>query len=210
MRTEPESAGSRSCERKIDDLNHLAAFALPIMRTLAAWPAQATWAEWLDLFEALAPRVLLRPDRVLRVLADLRPMGAVGPVTLDEAARVLANRLSTVEAEPPARRYGRVLVGSPSQLRGRIVRRRVHPGAGGAHVSAEAARGSAAAGRGARSGSTPGCRGQADRAELEKLQLRLAVGAAESRLYVSFPDRRGRRRRGRACRRSTRSKCGAR
>jgi inactivated superfamily I helicase len=28
---------------------------------------------------------------------------------------------------------------------------------------------------------------QPDRAELEKLQLRLAVGAAESRLYVSFP-----------------------
>ena len=68
---------------------------------------------------ALAPRVLRQPDRVLRVLADLRPMGAVGPVTLDEAARVLADRLASIEAEPPARRYGRVLVASPAQLRGR-------------------------------------------------------------------------------------------
>src|SRR5204863_3726858 len=104
---------------KIDDLNHLAWFALPIMRTLAAWPVQATWAEWLDLFEALAPRVLLRPDRVLRVFADLRPMGSVGPVSLDEAARVLAGRLASIEAEPPLRRYGPVFVASPSQLRGR-------------------------------------------------------------------------------------------
>src|SRR5205823_6149280 len=118
-RTEPGSAKIDQLAYKIGDLNHLAAFALPIMRTLAAWPSQAPWAEWLDHFDALAPRVLLRPDRVLRVFADLRPMGAVGPVTLDEASRVLANRLSTVEADPPPRRYGRVLVASPSQLRGR-------------------------------------------------------------------------------------------
>ena len=67
---------------------------------LAAWPAQATWAEWLDHFAALAPRVLRGPDRVLRVLADLRPMGAIGPVTLDEAARVLADRLASIESRP--------------------------------------------------------------------------------------------------------------
>src|SRR5207248_2086576 len=52
-RTEPGSAKIDHLARKIDDLNHLAGFALPIMRTLAAWPVQATWAEWLDLFEAL-------------------------------------------------------------------------------------------------------------------------------------------------------------
>ena len=45
---------------------------------------------------------------VLRVLADLRPMSAVGPIGLDEARRVLTGRLLTVEAEPPSRRFGRV------------------------------------------------------------------------------------------------------
>ena len=118
-RTEPGSARLDYLTRKIDDVRQLAAFALPIIRLMAAWPVQASWAEWLDHFAALAPRVLRRPDRVLRVLADLRPMGAIGPVTLHEAARVLADRLASIEAEPPARRYGRVLVASPAQLRGR-------------------------------------------------------------------------------------------
>src|SRR5262249_10302883 len=117
-RTEPESTRIDQLARKIDDIDRLSAFALPIVRTLAAWPVQASWAEWLERFSNLAPRVLRRPDRVLRVLADLRPMGSIGPVRLDEAYGVLADRLSTVEAEPPPRRYGRVLVASPGQLRG--------------------------------------------------------------------------------------------
>src|SRR5439155_18136287 len=118
-RTEPGSGRIDHLGRKIEDLRQLSAFALPIMRALSAWPTQAAWAEWLDHFEALAPRVLHRPERVLRVLADLRPMGAIGPIGLDEASRVLADRLSTIEADAPARRYGRVLVASPPQLRGR-------------------------------------------------------------------------------------------
>src|SRR5262245_54024938 len=186
VRTEPESGRIAQLERKIDDLNHLAAFALPIMRTLAAWPVQATWAEWLDLFDALAPRVLLRPDRVLRVFADLRPMGAVGPVTLDEAARVLANRLSTVEADAPLRRYGRVLVGSPSQLRGRSFDVVFVP-ALAERMFPQKPREDPLLLDEARQRLGAGLPLQADRADLEKLQLRLAVGAAESRLYVSFP-----------------------
>ena len=34
---------------------------------LAAWPAEATWGDWLDAFERLAPRVLRTPAYVLRV-----------------------------------------------------------------------------------------------------------------------------------------------
>jgi CRISPR/Cas system-associated exonuclease Cas4 (RecB family) len=185
-RTDPESPKIDQLAYKIADLNHLAAFALPIMRTLAAWPARATWAEWLDHFSALAPRVLLRPDRVLRVLADLRPMGAVGPVTLGEASRVLASRLASIETDTPARRYGRVLVASPVQLRGRsfdvvfipALAERMFPQKPREDpLLLDAARQQLAA----------GLPGQQERAELEKLQLRLAVGAAESRLYVSFP-----------------------
>jgi CRISPR/Cas system-associated exonuclease Cas4 (RecB family) len=185
-RAEPESPQIDHLARKADDIRQLAAFALPIMRTLAAWPLQATWAEWLDAFEALAPRVLRRPDRVLRVLADLRPMGEIGPVPLDEASRVLADRLASIEADPPLRHYGRVLIASPSQLRGRAfdvvfipaLAERMFPqqpredpllldDARG-HLDADLPR-------------------QAERAELERLELRLAVGAARSRLYVSFP-----------------------
>ncbi len=185
-RTEPESPRIDQLAQKIADLNQLSAFALPIMRTLAEWPAQATWAAWLDRFSALAPRVLLKPDRVLRVLADLRPMGAVGPVTLDEASRVLAARLLSVESEPPARRYGRILIASPAQLRGRrfdvvfipALAERMFP---------QKPREDPLLLDESRERLGAGLPGRAERAELEKLQLRLAVGAAGARLYVSFP-----------------------
>ena len=59
---------------------------------------------------------------MLRVLADLRPMGAVGPVALTEVRDVLADRLMSLEVDPPAHRYGRVFIGSPHQARGRAFR----------------------------------------------------------------------------------------
>src|SRR6185436_6757790 len=93
----------------LEQLGHLRAFALPIIETLASWPIEALWGTWLDLFEGLVPRVL----------ADLRPMAEVGPIDLDEARRVLAERLLLLDADPPAQRYGRVFVGMPQQARGR-------------------------------------------------------------------------------------------
>jgi CRISPR/Cas system-associated exonuclease Cas4 (RecB family) len=185
-RTEPESGQIDHLARKVDDIRQLASFAQPIMRTLAAWPARAAWNEWLDAFEALAPRVLRRPDRVLRVLADLRPMGEVGPVALDEAARVLADRLATIEADPPPRRYGRVLIASPSQLRGRAFDVIFIP-ALAERMFPQKPREDPLLLDDARGALDPDLPRQAERAELEKLQLRLAVGAARSRLYVSFP-----------------------
>jgi CRISPR/Cas system-associated exonuclease Cas4 (RecB family) len=185
-RTEPGSSRIDHLARKIEDARQLAAFALPIMRLMAAWPSQTTWAEWLDHFSALAPRALRRPDRVLRVLADLRPMGTVGPVTLDEAARVLGDRLASIEAEPPARRYGRVLVASPAQLRGRSFDVVFVP-ALAERMFPQKPREDPLLLDEAREQLDANLASQTERAELEKLQLRLAVGAAESRLYVSFP-----------------------
>ena len=185
-RTEPGSARTDHLARKIEDVLQLAAFALPIVRMMAAWPVQAPWSDWLDHFAALAPRALRRPDRVLRVLADLRPMGAIGPVTLDEAARVLADRLSTIEAEPPARRYGRVFVASPAQLRGRSFDVVFVP-ALAERMFPQKPREDPLLLDEARVQLGVDLTAQPQRAENEKLQLRLAVGAAESRLYVSFP-----------------------
>jgi superfamily I DNA/RNA helicase len=82
----------------------------------------ATWGEWLDRFARMAPRVLRSPAEVLRVLTDLRPMSEVGPIDLEEARRVLSERLLTLESAPPTRRFGRVFVGTPDQVRGRSFR----------------------------------------------------------------------------------------
>ena len=66
--------------------------------------------------------VLRQPERVLRVLEQLRPMAEIGPVSLDEARDVIADRLQMLELDPPRSRYGRVFVGSPHQARGRTFR----------------------------------------------------------------------------------------
>lgn len=184
-RTEPESGRRAHLTRKIEDLEALAVFAVPIMRTLASWPVQAKWREWLDAFESLAPRVLARPDRVLRVLADLRPMGDVGPVTLDEAARVLATRLGTTESDPPLRRYGRVFVGAPHHLRGRTFEVVFVP-ALSERVFPQKPREDPLMLDATRVRLAAGLPIQSDRAEGERQLLRLAVSAATRRLYVSF------------------------
>lgn len=185
-RTEPESGRLKYLTQKTEDIGDLAAFALPIVRTLDSWPTTARWAEWLDLFAALAPRVLTKPARVLRVLADLEPMGEVGPVSLDEAARVLAVRLGTIEAEPKGRRYGCVFIGAPTHLRGRTFDVVFVP-ALAERMFPQRPREDPLLLDGDRRVLDAGLETQPDRAELEKLQLRLAVGAATRTLYVSFP-----------------------
>ena len=77
--------------------------------------ARAVRARW-------PARVLRRPTRVLQTLAELRPMAAIGPVALEEARDVLHDRLVTLDWDPPARRYGRLFVGTPHQARGRSFR----------------------------------------------------------------------------------------
>ena len=121
-RDEPESPRVARIERDLRNLGHLRTFALPIIDELAEWPERASWGEWLERFEALAARALYRPGRVVQTLAELRPMASVGPIGLEEARDVLRDRLITLDREPPAKRYGRVFVGTPHQARGRAFR----------------------------------------------------------------------------------------
>ena len=111
-REEPESPRMARFVRDVRNLSHLRQFALPIIDELAAWPERATWGLWLDRFSALAVRALRRPERVLRMLAELRPMAEVGPVTIEETRDVLHDRLVALDWEPPARRYLRLFVGT--------------------------------------------------------------------------------------------------
>jgi len=167
-------------------LEYLKSFALPIVEEMAAWPLSATWGEWLDRFEALAPRVLKSPAHVLRVLADLRPMGEVGPIDLDEARRVLAERLLTMESEPPAHRYGRVFVGTPEQARGRTFRVVCVPGLAERMFPQKPREDPMMLDtmRGAVDSALPT---QKQRLASERLLVQLAAGAASDRLYVSYP-----------------------
>ena len=191
---ELESPKLRRLERDLRDLEHLRRFALPVIDELAALPQAATWADWLDHLEALAPRVLRAPEHVLSTLAELRPMGAIGPVTLEEVRDAVSDRLTQLRKDPPKRRYGRVFIGTSDELRGRgfdvvfvpglaerifpqrpredpllldDVRRTVNEALAG--------------------GGLPRLPMIDDRIRHERALLQLAAGAARERLYLSYP-----------------------
>ena len=166
---------------------HLRAFALPIIDALAAWPAAATWGEWLDRFEALAPRVLRQPARVLRVLGELRPMA--------RSVRSRSTKRATCSPSGCARststrrrdRYGRVFVGSPHQARGRAFRVVFVPGLAERMFPQKPREDPLLLDTRCASRSTPGCRCRRIARSTERLLLRLAVGAATERLWLSYP-----------------------
>jgi len=185
-REEPESARIARFARDLKNLAHLRQFALPIVDALAEWPEHATWGEWLERFSALASRALRRPTRVLQTLADLRPMADVGPVTLEEARDVLHDRLVTLDWEPPARRYGRLFVGTPHQARGRSFRVVFVPGLA-ERVVPQRPREDPLLLDERRRSVDPALVGQDERGSAERLLLKLAIGAASERLYLSFP-----------------------
>ena len=172
---------------QIERLRHLERFALPVIEALAELPESATWGEWLAALESLASRVLEQPEKVLLLLAELRPMDRVGPVGLAEVRRVLGERLSFLRVEPPARHYGKVVVATVAEARGRSFDAVFLPGLAEGifprraledpllldvyrrRLDAELAT-------------------QEERVTRERLLLRIAAGAARSRLIVSYPN----------------------
>jgi ATP-dependent helicase/nuclease subunit B len=187
QREDPESARAGQLERDLTNLTHLTRFALPIVDTLASWPSTATWGEWLTHFNDLAPRVLRRPGRVLRVLGELRPMAAIGPVTLEEARGILAERLRTLDEHPPANRFGRVFVGTPQQLRGRVFKVVFVPSLAERLFPQTPREDPMLLDVEMRKPLDAGLFTQDDRLKNERLMLRLAVGAPTERLWLSYP-----------------------
>ena len=183
---EPESARIARYRRDLRNLIHLRRFALPIVDRLAEWPEQATWGEWLDLFGDLASASLRRPLRVLQTLAELRPMGTVGPVGLEEARDVLHDRLVTLDRDPPSRRYGRLFVGTPHQARGRTFRVVFVPGLA-ERVVPQRPREDPLLLDERRQDVNPALVTLAGRSAAERLLLKIAIGAAADRLYLSYP-----------------------
>jgi ATP-dependent helicase/nuclease subunit B len=116
--TEDDEVRGETLDRGLEDLGHLRAFALPLIAQLSALPEAARWGEWLDMLAALATRSLRMPARVLAVLSELRPMAAVGPVSLDDVINVLSDRLRSLPEPPPRSRYGRVFVAPVEVARG--------------------------------------------------------------------------------------------
>jgi len=183
---EPESPRVAGIERDLNNLAHLARFALPLIDFLSSFPESATWGEHLGSLEKLANMALRDPERVLSVITELKPLSAVGPVTLDEVRDVLSDRLSTLDAEPTKSRYGCVFVGTPEHARGRCFEVVFIPGLAERNFP-ERLREDPVLLDGLRRKLGAKLATQDDRVSQERLLLRLGIGAATRQLYLSYP-----------------------
>ncbi|MGI9168150.1 MAG: PD-(D/E)XK nuclease family protein [Pyrinomonadaceae bacterium] len=184
---EEETVYAERIEKQLGDLEHLRAFALPAIGLLAALPDQASWGEWLSHLRELAAQTLRDPSGMLATLAELEPMAPVGPVDLYEVRTVLEPRLRDLSVEPPRRSFGSVFVGPVAYARGLAFDVVFIPGLAEKifprklvddPILPDAQRQEVA-------GNTLSTR--RERLELERLALRLAIGAARERAYLSYP-----------------------
>ena len=183
---EPDSPRVAGIERDLRNLEHLKRFALPVVERLAALAGHATWGEWIGALETLAPVVLRRPERVLTVLAALRPLDVIGPVGLGEVRDVLAEELSTLAERPPADRFGRVFVGTIEQARGRSFDVVFLPGLAERIFPQRPREDPILLDTLRRRLETTPLATQDDRGRRERMLLRIAVGAARRTLHLSY------------------------
>ncbi len=183
---EPESPRLDGLRRQMALVDELSAFALPIVDTLATWTdGPASWGTWLERLRSLAAMALTRTDGIAAMLDELQPMAAVDGVGLREVFDVLRDRLTHAAVPAPDLRYGCVFVGTPEDVRGRSfslvcvvgLSERVFP---------QRSRQDPLLLDADRRRLSPRLPLDADRVAQERLRLRLAVGAASSRLVTSF------------------------
>lgn len=182
---DPSSPRHEGLRRHVGWADELIAFADDVIGDMAAWPATDDWGGWLARLRVLAPRVLVRPQRVLATLAELQPLAGVSEVGIAEVHDVLRDRLAALPVPPPVHRYGRVFVGTPDQVRARSfdvvcvvgLSERVFPQRSRQDpllLDAERAR------------LSPDLATDDDRVMHERLQLRLAAGAASRAVLASY------------------------
>ena len=172
-------------ERRLSQLRHLRQFALPLIDLLDRLPGERAWAEWMSKLTELAETALRVPQSVLGMLAELTPMGQVGPVGLDEVYAVLEERLRFLRRDPPHRREGRVFICTGEEARGRAFQMVFVPGLAEGIFPQRASEdpllldvyreelGKLTV--------------QKTRVERERLLLHVAVGVAGENLVVSYP-----------------------
>lgn len=186
LRADPEDPRAAAIGRDLDDLAALQAFALPLLDDLADLPDEAPWGRWLDALSALAHRALREPEVVQRVLAELAPMAPVGPVGLGEVRLVLEDRLTHLVDPPPDRAGGAVRVASVEEARGLSWDVVFIPGLAERVFPKRLAEDPLLLDAARREVDPRLVEGE-DRVMAERLALRLAVGAAERRVALSWP-----------------------
>ncbi|MGY4156325.1 ATP-dependent helicase/nuclease subunit B [Bradyrhizobium sp. USDA 4461] len=181
-----EDAQAAAISRDLNDLTAFSGFALPLIDELESLPISATWREWLDRLSTLAARSLRRPQRVFAALAELEPLAPVGPVSLDEILAVLRSLLLETAEPPSPQRYGKLFVGTIESARGLSFEAVFVPGLAEKmfpkKIVEEPILLDVVRAQLGKSLAT-----NQSRLDQERLALALAVGAAERRLFFSYP-----------------------
>jgi CRISPR/Cas system-associated exonuclease Cas4 (RecB family) len=172
---------------QLRDIGHLRAFALPLIDELATLPERATWGEWLAHLRRLAQVALRDPGGVLETLAELEPMSPIGPVDLYEVQLVLTSRLRELSIAPPRRRYGCVFIGSTDAARGMSFEVVFVPGLAEKLFPRKVVEDPVLLDEQRRHLGESVLVTQPDRVEAERVALKLAVGAASTRVHLSYP-----------------------
>ncbi|MHC4391391.1 MAG: PD-(D/E)XK nuclease family protein, partial [Planctomycetota bacterium] len=195
VRFEAEDSPRRSMlARRLADLTSLEAFALPLIGVLGELPSSAPWGTWLEAIGALCTRALREPWRTLQVLSELQPLAQrKSPVDLIEVLRVLTPRLTELSVRPKDRTSaGRVQVLPIERLRGLSFRVVIVPGLAERQfprridqdpILPDAQRERLRVGDPTRLELPT----RTERAQQERLALRIAVGAATERAILSYP-----------------------
>jgi len=182
-----EDARAAALERVASDLEHVKAFALPLIDRLDALPRSAPWSEWLSHLRGLAAAALRQPHGVLSLLAELEPLGPVGPVDLVVVQHVLAPRMREL-AVPPERRPGGALFVAPIEMaRGLEFDVVFVPGLAEKLFPPRILEDPLLSDEARRSIADGILRTQDTRVQAHRLALRLAVGAARRRVALSWP-----------------------
>jgi RecB family exonuclease len=121
-----DGATRERLRHKIDNLESLKAFALPLIERLAELPEYAAWPEWLALLHEIADATLRSPGAVHDLLDEFQIMaeaplnegsGEPQPVELETVIHALEPHLRFLRETPDDYRYGRVFVGGIEEAR---------------------------------------------------------------------------------------------
>ncbi|NUQ72880.1 MAG: PD-(D/E)XK nuclease family protein [Polyangiaceae bacterium] len=183
---DPDEPAAERIKKSIASLASLKTYALPLLDALADLPQSAPWGVWIDRLSALATRALRNPERVLSVLAELLPMASVGPVNLREVRLVLSRRLTELVARASERKFGRVFVAPIDAARGLAFDVVFVPGLAEKLFPQKVMEDPLLRDED-RKRIDPGLETNEERVAGERLALRIAVGAARERVYLSYP-----------------------
>ena len=181
-----DEATAERLQRELDHLKSLREYAIPILTDLEAFLKPDLWSVWIDRLTALATRCLREPGRVLSILADLAPMGSVGPVDVSEVYRVLAPNLLELTERPEAFRYGKVFVAPVSVARGLSFDVVFIPGMAERLFPRKIIQDPILSDR-LRRKLDDRLETNRDRVSDERLALRIAMGTAREQVVMSFP-----------------------